>query len=54
MSSSLLTNNSAMTALLSLNMTQQSLAKYENQVSTGLKIAQRGGQRPLIGPSRLR
>lgn len=39
MSSSLLTNNSAMTALLSLNMTQQSLAKYENQVSTGLKIA---------------
>jgi flagellin len=39
MSSSLLTNNSAMTALLSLNMTQQTLAKYENQVSTGLKIA---------------
>jgi flagellin len=39
MSSSLLTNNAAMTALLSLNMTQQSLAKYENQVSTGLKIA---------------
>jgi flagellin len=39
MSSSLLTNNSAMTALLSLNMTQQSLATYENQVSTGLKIA---------------
>jgi len=27
-----------MTALLSLNNTQQSLAKYENQVSTGLKI----------------
>lgn len=39
MSSSLLTNNSAMTALLSLNMTQQTLAKYENQVSTGLKIS---------------
>lgn len=39
MSSSLLTNNSAMTALLSLSMTQQSLAKYENEVSTGLKIA---------------
>ncbi|TAL78660.1 MAG: flagellin [Beijerinckiaceae bacterium] len=27
-----------MTALLSLNNTQQSLAKFENQVSTGLKI----------------
>jgi len=39
MSSSLLTNNSAMTALLALNQTQQSLAMYENQVSTGLKIA---------------
>lgn len=39
MSSSLLTNNAAMTALLSLNNTQQSLAKYENQVSTGLKIS---------------
>ncbi len=39
MSSSLLTNNAAMTALLSLNMTQQNLAHYENQVSTGLKIA---------------
>jgi len=39
MSSSLLTNNAAMTALLALNTTQQSLAKYENQVSTGLKIA---------------
>ncbi|HTJ02721.1 MAG TPA: flagellin [Methylovirgula sp.] len=38
MSSSLLTNNAAMTALQSLNMTQQTLAKYENQVSTGLKI----------------
>jgi flagellin len=39
MSSSLLTNNAAMTALQSLNMTQQTLAKYENQVSTGLKIS---------------
>ena len=39
MSSSLLTNNAAMTALLSLNMTQQNLATYENQVSTGLKIS---------------
>lgn len=39
MSSSLLTNNAAMTALLSLNNTQQSLAKFENQVSTGLKIS---------------
>jgi len=39
MSSSLLTNNSAMTALLALSNTQQSLAKYENQVSTGLKIS---------------
>ncbi len=37
--SSLLTNNSAMTALLSLSMTQQNLAKYETQVSTGLKIS---------------
>ncbi|MHB8883506.1 MAG: flagellin N-terminal helical domain-containing protein [Methylovirgula sp.] len=39
MSSSLLTNNAAMTALLSLGQTQQNLATYENQVSTGLKIA---------------
>lgn len=39
MSSSLLTNNAAMTALLSLNQTQQNLATYENQVSTGLKIS---------------
>lgn len=39
MSSSLLTNNAAMTALLSLSNTQQNLAKYENMVSTGLKIA---------------
>jgi flagellin len=39
MSTSLLTNNAAMTALLSLNSTQQSLSKYENQVSTGLKIS---------------
>jgi len=38
MSSSLLTNNAAMTALLALNQTQMNLAKYENQVSTGLKI----------------
>jgi flagellin len=28
-----------MTALLALNQTQQNLAKYENQVSTGLKIS---------------
>ena len=39
MSSSLLVNNSAMTALLSLNQTQMNLATYEKQVSTGLKIS---------------
>ncbi len=39
MSSSLLTNNAAMTALLSLNQTQSNLATYEKQVSTGLKIS---------------
>jgi flagellin len=39
MSSSLLTNNAAMTALLSLNQTQQNLATYEKQVSTGMKIS---------------
>jgi flagellin len=39
MSSDLLTNNSAMTALLSLNQTQQSLNTYENQISTGLAIS---------------
>ena len=38
MSSDLLTNTSAMTALLALNQTQQSLNTYENQVSTGLAI----------------
>jgi flagellin len=38
MSSDLLTNSSAMTALLALNQTQQSLNTYENQVSTGLAI----------------
>jgi flagellin len=37
--SSLLTNNAAMTALLSLQQTQQNLATYEQQVSTGLKIS---------------
>ncbi|HXW70472.1 MAG TPA: flagellin [Methylocella sp.] len=39
LSSSLLTNTSAMTALESLNMTQQSLSQTENQVSTGLAIS---------------
>lgn len=39
MSSSLLTNNAAMTALMSLNQTQANLATYEKQVSTGLKIS---------------
>ena len=39
MSSSLLTNNAAMTALMALNQTQSNLAKYENQVSTGLRIS---------------
>ena len=39
MSSDLLTNTSAMTALLALNQTQQTLNTYENQVSTGLAIS---------------
>ncbi|WP_297297340.1 flagellin [uncultured Methylovirgula sp.] len=39
MSSDLLVNSSAMTALLALNQTQQSLNTYENQVSTGLAIS---------------
>ncbi len=39
MSSDLLTNTSAMTALLSLNQTQDSLNTYENQISTGLAIS---------------
>ncbi|MGO9007089.1 MAG: flagellin [Beijerinckiaceae bacterium] len=39
MSSSILTNQSALTALLSLNQTQQNMNKYENQISTGLAIA---------------
>jgi flagellin len=39
MSSSILTNQSALTALLSLNQTQQNMNMYENQISTGLAIA---------------
>ncbi|MEW6438204.1 MAG: flagellin [Pseudomonadota bacterium] len=39
MSSDLLVNSSAMTALLALNRTQQNLNTYENQVSTGLAIS---------------
>jgi len=39
LTSSLLTNTSAMTALQSLNMTQASLNQVESQVSTGLAIA---------------
>jgi flagellin len=39
MSSSILTNSSALTALLSLNNTQQTLNQYENQISTGLRIS---------------
>jgi flagellin len=39
MSSSILTNSSALTALLSLNQTQQTLNQYENQISTGLRIS---------------
>ncbi|MGP0058452.1 MAG: flagellin [Beijerinckiaceae bacterium] len=39
MSSSILTNNSAMTALLALDQTQQTMDKYENQISTGLAIS---------------
>ncbi|WP_158818957.1 flagellin [Methylocapsa sp. S129] len=37
--SSLLTNSAALTALQSLNMTQQNLATTQNQISTGLKVA---------------
>jgi flagellin len=37
--SSLLTNSSALTALQALNMTQQNLATTQNQISTGLKVA---------------
>jgi flagellin len=37
--SSLLTNTSALTALQSLNMTQQNLATTQSQISTGLKVA---------------
>jgi len=39
LTSSLLTNTSAMTALQALNQTQDSLNQTENQVSTGLAIA---------------
>ena len=37
--SSLLTNAAALTALQSLDMTQQNLATTQNQISTGLKVA---------------
>lgn len=37
--SSILTNASALTALQSLNMTQQALATTQGQISTGLKVA---------------
>jgi flagellin len=37
--SSLLTNAAALTALASLNMTQQNLATTQGQISTGLKVA---------------
>src|ERR1700712_4496846 len=37
--SSVLTNNSAMSALQSLNNTQKSLATTQSQISTGLRIA---------------
>jgi flagellin len=37
--SSLLTNSSALTALQSLEMTQQNLATTQSQISTGLKVA---------------
>ena len=39
LTSSLLTNTSAMTALQSLNQTQNSLNQTENQISTGLAIS---------------
>jgi len=39
MSSSILTNQSALTALLALNQTQQTMNQYENQISTGLAIS---------------
>ena len=37
--SSILTNAQALTALQSLNMTQQALATTQNQISTGLKVS---------------
>ena len=37
--SSILNNSAALSALQSLQMTQQSLATVENQVSTGLSVA---------------
>jgi len=39
MSSSLLTNMSAMTALQALSQTQQALSNTQGQISTGLKVA---------------
>ena len=39
MSSSILTNQSALTALLSLNQTQQTMNQFESQISTGLAIS---------------
>jgi flagellin len=39
MSTSVLTNQSALTALLALNNTQQTMNQYESQISTGLRIA---------------
>jgi len=39
MSSSILTNASALTALQALNATQKNIQKTEDQISTGLKIA---------------
>lgn len=39
LNASLLTNTAAMTALQSLNMTQNSLTTTENQISTGLSVA---------------
>src|SRR5579872_1869466 len=38
-SSSILTNASALTALQSLNQTEQALSQTQNQVSTGLKVS---------------
>ena len=39
MSSSILTNMSAMTALQALAQTQQALSSTQGQISTGLKVA---------------